>query len=82
MKTSYRLLLIKPTETLPAVQTENRPVFLRDLETDPSHRALVSAIVRMAQALGLHTTAEGLETHCTAGFFTSARLRRKSGLPL
>lgn len=36
--------------------------FVRDLETDPSDRALVSAIIRMAQALGLHTTAEGVET--------------------
>ena len=35
---------------------------MRDLETDPSDRALVSAIIRMAQALGLHTTAEGVET--------------------
>ncbi len=36
--------------------------FVRDLGDDPSDRALVSAIVRMAQALGIDTTAEGVET--------------------
>ena len=36
--------------------------FVRDLDHDPSDRALVSAIVRMAQALGIETTAEGVET--------------------
>ena len=36
--------------------------FVRDLGKDANDRAIVSAIVRMAQALGLHTTAEGVET--------------------
>src|SRR5690606_27294450 len=36
--------------------------FVRDLGDDPSDRALISAIVRMAQALGIATTAEGVET--------------------
>ena len=36
--------------------------FVRDVCDDPSDRALVSAIVRMAQALGIETTAEGVET--------------------
>jgi EAL domain-containing protein (putative c-di-GMP-specific phosphodiesterase class I) len=35
--------------------------FVRDLGEDASDRALVSAIVRMAQALGI-TTGEGVET--------------------
>ena len=35
---------------------------MRDLGKDANDRAIVSAIVRMAQALGLHTTAEGVET--------------------
>lgn len=36
--------------------------FVRDLEHDASDRALIIAIVRMAQALGISTTAEGVET--------------------
>jgi len=37
--------------------------FVRDLEDDANDRAIVSAIIRMAQALGMQTTAEGVETH-------------------
>lgn len=36
--------------------------FIRDLDHDSNDRAIVSAIVRMAQALGIQTTAEGVET--------------------
>ncbi len=36
--------------------------FVRDLAHDGNDRAIVSAIVRMAQALGMRTTAEGVET--------------------
>ena len=36
--------------------------FVRDLGEDANDRAIVSAIIRMAQAMGLHTTAEGVET--------------------
>ena len=36
--------------------------FVRDLEEDANDRAIVSAIIRMAQALGMQTTAEGVET--------------------
>ena len=36
--------------------------FIRDLDHDSNDRAIVSAIVRMAQALGMQTTAEGVET--------------------
>jgi EAL domain-containing protein (putative c-di-GMP-specific phosphodiesterase class I) len=36
--------------------------FIRDLAADPGDRALVVAAVRMAQALGLHIVAEGVET--------------------
>ena len=36
--------------------------FVRDLGQDRNDHALVSAIVRMAQALGMRTTAEGVET--------------------
>jgi EAL domain-containing protein (putative c-di-GMP-specific phosphodiesterase class I) len=37
--------------------------FVRDLEDDANDRAIVSAIIRMAQALGMQTTAEGVETN-------------------
>ena len=36
--------------------------FVRDLGKDSNDRAIVSAIIRMAQALGMRTTAEGVET--------------------
>lgn len=36
--------------------------FVRGLAADANDRALVSAIIRMAQALGMQTTAEGVET--------------------
>ncbi|GAA3995836.1 hypothetical protein GCM10022279_19370 [Comamonas faecalis] len=36
--------------------------FVRDLDNDGNDRALVSAIIRMAQALGIRTTAEGVES--------------------
>ncbi len=36
--------------------------FVRDLGHDGNDRAIVSAIIRMAQALGMRTTAEGVET--------------------
>ena len=36
--------------------------FVRDLDNDNNDRAIVSAIIRMAQALDIRTTAEGVET--------------------
>lgn len=36
--------------------------FVRDLDDDANDRAIVSAIISMAQALGMQTTAEGVET--------------------
>ncbi|WP_313072590.1 EAL domain-containing protein [Melaminivora sp.] len=36
--------------------------FVRDLRHDGNDRAIVSAIIRMAQTLGMRTTAEGVET--------------------
>jgi diguanylate cyclase (GGDEF)-like protein/PAS domain S-box-containing protein len=42
--------------------------FVRDLEDDANDRAIVSAIIRMAQALGMLTTAEGVETEGQLAF--------------
>ena len=36
--------------------------FIRDIDHDSNDRAIVSAIIRMAHALGMQTTAEGVET--------------------
>lgn len=44
------------------------PSVVRDLEVDANDRAIVSAIMRMAQALGIRTTAEGVETPCQLAF--------------
>ena len=41
--------------------------FVRDLD-DANDRAIVSAIIRMAQALGMRTTAEGVETESQLAF--------------
>ena len=42
--------------------------FVRDLGNDINDRAIVSAIIRMAQALGMRTTAEGVETEGQLAF--------------
>ena len=42
--------------------------FVRDLGDEGNDRAIVSAIIRMAQALGMRTTAEGVETESQIAF--------------
>ncbi len=48
--------------------------FVRDLDDDANDRAIVSAIIRMAQALGMRTTAEGVETESQLAFFSRTGL--------
>ena len=47
---------------------------MRDLGNDSNDRAIVSAIIRMAQALGMRTTAEGVETESQLAFFSRTGL--------
>ena len=42
--------------------------FIRDIGHDSNDRAIVSAIIRMAQALGIQTTAEGVEKQAQLDF--------------
>ena len=56
--------------------------FMRDVESDPSARAIVTAVVRVGQSLQLTVVAEGVETDGQRRFAGRTWLRRHSGISL
>jgi EAL domain-containing protein (putative c-di-GMP-specific phosphodiesterase class I) len=52
---------------LPAGELKIDRSFVLDLETSADARAVVDAVVKLAQALGLKVVAEGVETEAQAG---------------
>jgi diguanylate cyclase (GGDEF)-like protein len=53
--------------------------FVQGVETEPASAALVRAIIGMAEALGLETVAEGVETEGQAAFLTGHGCRYAQG---
>ena len=54
--------------------------FVSDLTEGTEHAVIVQAVVSIARALGMTTTAEGVETAASSEFLDGARLRRSAGL--
>ena len=67
---------------LPAEELKIDRSFVLDLETSADARAVVDAVVKLAQALGLKVVAEGVETEAQHADPARAGLRRAAGLPV
>ena len=55
--------------------------FIRHVVDDPHTEAIVTAILSLANALNLKTTAEGIETEAQLDFLTRRGLHPPAGLP-
>ena len=53
--------------------------FVRHCATDPTNRALVSAVIRMGHALGLTVTAEGVENTAQLAYLRAQKCDRAQG---
>jgi EAL domain-containing protein (putative c-di-GMP-specific phosphodiesterase class I) len=53
--------------------------FVHNCETDRTSQALVAAIIRMGHALGLHVTAEGVETAAQLSYLRKQGCDRAQG---
>jgi EAL domain-containing protein (putative c-di-GMP-specific phosphodiesterase class I) len=53
--------------------------FVKDIEFDPSDRAIIHGIINLASSLGLETIAEGVETEQQRQFLLAADCRMAQG---
>jgi len=65
--------------TLPLYALKIDQSFVRQIFTTPEHKAIVSTIMSMARDLGLHVTAEGVETPDELAFLKKQRCDEAQG---
>ena len=66
-------------QTFPVQQVKIDRAFVRELETSVYHRALVQAVLQVAQALNLEVVAEGVETAAQARLLAGMGCLRAQG---